>query len=1095
LVLSLALGCLAFFHPRLFPTARYSRFLIGVCITPYVIGIWMKFAAIVMPSGSRWFFISLPFLIALIILSCYTPQVMTRIKRFLQKNYQFSHKLLPIFVIYLCALFLIGLVTSKIVVNGNAIIQSHDSLVYLTNALDFANERTYESTLSYLDDPEGNFRGTSHSFIFSAFLSHALLHTDSSTLGYPNDHAARWAFQVTIVYMFLAMFALALTFRTVGVGALSLILLLQVSQLEYISYASSRDAFRVIPLILFTILLASLTRNMLNNKLRQFTLIPLFILSAFSLMGHTLGGIVVVMVILSWLFWVGWWNRKIWRNIILINLVIILGLLIGGLHYVDRYLKTNSIMGESTGRNALIGTPLEYAINPSTSDERLMSIHATKIERLTITLGLDQGKLSIPGLLFGGLSIIFISRFKKDKDYAQLPFIGGITFTIILPFSGLMDLDFYELSRAFSSNIRYSIHWYPFLAICISALVLYSYNWLLDTGKSSVKFFANMFLIVLSLLISYSSYKTIDTQWRILSETVENQFANTINEFNYILATMPKDKKILMNDGRYSYYLGQQVMTRFAKPTWPVTRAKNEEEVQLAISELNIGAVMLNTREIEGWWDQLPLYSYLNNTHNTIQVYSDNRFQVYRIIENEFERTLVIQACIEKKGCNVSLDTIYEISSKLHPQFWLEGYTILLNGNWNKVEEIFERAIHEFPEDLSLQLILSKAYKMQGKTENLYSSYRNLLSITKNSKHVIEFLAAELSISPDDLLGLISKGELYQSPIASNVAFNFLDEFGFAHKEYLAYLSDIRHSSLIVDGLPKGIIFQHPPTFINYELVVPPKATLVFFTIVAPEVWQPGKGDGVQFEMYLQTEDGITYHLYDEYIDPKNLPEHRQWLERQVNLSRWGGETVTISFVTGCGPNDDCRYDWAGWGEPRILQSVYYDFLDNFSEENLLTGEIDLARRDELTIAYETRPILFQHPTSQVVYNLTLPQQPTLKFGLGMDPQVWQADMGDGVEYSIYVRSPQEPHRLYQVFNRYLDPKNDPGDRMWFDEQIDLSRFGGQQVDIIFEALPGPADDYAFDWGGWSTPVIIDDTLPGREVETGSIPLFIGTSP
>jgi hypothetical protein len=50
-------------------------------------------------------------------------------------------------------------------------------------------------------------------------------------------------------------------------------------------------------------------------------------------------------------------------------------------------------------------------------------------------------------------------------------------------------------------------------------------------------------------------------------------------------------------------------------------------------------------------------------------------------------------------------------------------------------------------------------------------------------------------------------------------------------------------------------------------------------------------------------------------------------------------------------------------------------------------------------------------------------------------------------------------------------------------------------VYIIFEALPGPADDYAFDWGGWSAPVIIDDTLPGREVETGLFPLFFGISP
>jgi tetratricopeptide (TPR) repeat protein/4-amino-4-deoxy-L-arabinose transferase-like glycosyltransferase len=331
---------------------------------------------------------------------------------------------------------------------------------------------------------------------------------------------------------------------------------------------------------------------------------------------------------------------------------------------------------------------------------------------------------------------------------------------------------------------------------------------------------------------------------------------------------------------------------------------------------------------------------------------------------------------------------------------------------------------------------------------------------------------------------------------SQSIAYSFVENFDISTvTEIEISRREVYPTVFVIHNIPGVILFSHPPSEVTYQVEIPPSGKLHFAPTLAPAVWQPGKGDGVQFEIYLQTEDGITYHLYDEYIDPKNLPEHRQWLERQVNLSRWGGETVTISFVTGCGPNDDCRYDWAGWGEPRILQQVYYDFLGEFFEENLQTGEIDLARRDELTIAYETRPILFQHPTSQVVYNLALPQQPTLKFGLGMDPQVWGADKGDGVEYNVYVRQAQEPYRLVRVFNRYLDPKNNPADRRWFDERLDLSRFGGQQVDIIFEALPGPADDYAFDWGGWSMPVIIDDTLPGREVETGSIPLLFGISP
>jgi tetratricopeptide (TPR) repeat protein/4-amino-4-deoxy-L-arabinose transferase-like glycosyltransferase len=357
-------------------------------------------------------------------------------------------------------------------------------------------------------------------------------------------------------------------------------------------------------------------------------------------------------------------------------------------------------------------------------------------------------------------------------------------------------------------------------------------------------------------------------------------------------------------------------------------------------------------------------------------------------------------------------------------------------------------------------------------------------------------------------LQLSKSGEIDQAIANFNQAFEFDDNNSTdtdIHYDFLWKLNDaelvlgnpnsIHPSVLIIDDQPHKVLLAHPPSTIRYDLQLPSKATIIFSPSISPEVWKPGKGDGVQFELYLDTSDGTRYRLYNEYLDPKNLPEHRQWLERQVDLSHWSGETVTISFVTGCGPNDDCRYDWAGWGEPRLLQPVYYDFLDNFSEENLQTGEIDLARRDELTIDYETRPILFQHPTSQVVYNLTLPQQPTLKFGLGMDPQVWGADKGDGVEYNIYVRQVQEPYRLVRVFQRYLDPKNNPADRRWFDERLDLSRFGGQQVDIIFEALPGPADDYAFDWGGWSAPVLIDDTLPGREVETGSIPLFIGTSP
>jgi hypothetical protein len=89
-------------------------------------------------------------------------------------------------------------------------------------------------------------------------------------------------------------------------------------------------------------------------------------------------------------------------------------------------------------------------------------------------------------------------------------------------------------------------------------------------------------------------------------------------------------------------------------------------------------------------------------------------------------------------------------------------------------------------------------------------------------------------------------------------------------------------------------------------------------------------------------------------------------------------------------------------------------------------------------------------------------------------------DKDGGIEFNVYVRDYHQPNTLCQVFHRYVDPKSNPGDRGWLDEQIDLERFGGQQVEIIFETRPGLRNDASSVWGGWSRPVLVDETLPGE---------------
>jgi hypothetical protein len=282
----------------------------------------------------------------------------------------------------------------------------------------------------------------------------------------------------------------------------------------------------------------------------------------------------------------------------------------------------------------------------------------------------------------------------------------------------------------------------------------------------------------------------------------------------------------------------------------------------------------------------------------------------------------------------------------------------------------------------------------------------------------------------------------------------------------------IKKGVFVIPRDPRAVIFQHPDSQLSYTIHPLQNSVLKFSTALSNDVWRSGTGDGVQFDIYI-TSNNVSSQIFSEYIDPKNILEDRRWHDQEVDLSPWAGKTITITFTTNCGPKNDCSYDWAGWGEPRIEIPLAYDFLAELPNAVHNKTNENFVRQDTLTINGDTREIIFEHPTSEIIYSITIPQQSYINFGLGMDPDVWSADNSDGVEYNIYLISHDQPNILNRVFHRYLDPANNQNDRKWIDQVVDLSKYGGQTVDIIFESLPGPNGNANFDWGGWSTPVIV----------------------
>lgn len=92
-------------------------------------------------------------------------------------------------------------------------------------------------------------------------------------------------------------------------------------------------------------------------------------------------------------------------------------------------------------------------------------------------------------------------------------------------------------------------------------------------------------------------------------------------------------------------------------------------------------------------------------------------------------------------------------------------------------------------------------------------------------------------------------------------------------------------------------------------------------------------------------------------------------------------------------------------------------------------------------------------------------------------------DIGNGAEGRIYFENGDQREL---IFSRYLDPTTKPGDRKWFDESLDLSKFKGKAGLLAFECYPGPNGDAVADWFGWSKLQLWGVVKPVEQAAKGS---------
>ncbi len=123
-----------------------------------------------------------------------------------------------------------------------------------------------------------------------------------------------------------------------------------------------------------------------------------------------------------------------------------------------------------------------------------------------------------------------------------------------------------------------------------------------------------------------------------------------------------------------------------------------------------------------------------------------------------------------------------------------------------------------------------------------------------------------------------------------------------------------RHSQSTLSGVTKPAVHAHPfyqdgsgDTFGEFTLPLPdsPDIRLNFYI----GLWEGSeRSDGVTFIVSVQDEEIFRQHY-----------NQQSWQLVTLNLSPYQGKLVKLRFTTTPGPNGNASWDWAVWGEPKII--------------------------------------------------------------------------------------------------------------------------------------------------------------------------------
>ena len=339
------------------------------------------------------------------------------------------------------------------------------------------------------------------------------------------------------------------------------------------------------------------------------------------------------------------------------------------------------------------------------------------------------------------------------------------------------------------------------------------------------------------------------------------------------------------------------------------------------------------------------------------------------------------------------------------------------------------------------------------------------------------------------------------------------------------------HSRSTLSGVTKSAIHAHPfyqggsgNTFGEFIIPLPdsPDIRLQFYI----GLWEGSQNsDGVTFIVSVQGDEIFRQHY-----------NQQKWQPITLDLSPYRGKIVKLRFTTTPGPNGNASWDWAVWGEPKIISEpdnslTKIGFFSPVEPTASLPGTFRHIDSGHYTLetVLPAQILFFLAPGQQVLpsYNLRDAQFTAgLQFdGIFRLGSVWNSGNRTTVENpngerkpSIYAHPPTNGQTIIQfplnlpnvqglTFSFAMVLQDNPcsngvlfqvllnGQKRfehlietpdWVDMTIPLSEFAGQSV--LLELVTDPNGSADCDWAHWADLLITaEEPEPNGDVNQDGI--------